>query len=315
MNDAHDRGSELVERALARLVDEEVSRARTDLTSAPLEPESRGRLGALGGVAAALMIGLLVLVAPRLADFATAPGTGATDRPSASSPGANASGLPTLIQGQRVLTPDEAQALIGQSTGEVQVLVGGWLHEAAPMSCPVAGGQWNPCRALPLYRSRSGGPAMFIFGIDRVGRVDLPPKGFAKGIVLSVHTHDAACGEQVCANSPVADAIVWVGDVESASYVEAAEPTAGVDVADAVAAARTLLPSTEAWNLVATNAGAFGNLVPQGGDIEGDRWVWAVAFESTSTGGTRTAVVYVDYANGMPLEADVVGPPSSTDGS
>jgi hypothetical protein len=91
-------------------------------------------------------------------------------------------------------------------------------------------------------------------------------------------------------------------------------------VSDAETAARTLLPRCASWGLTAISAGLFGDFVPVGGDLAADRWVWAVMFESSPAQngtaspadtevcplGLRRAVVFVDYVDGMPLEADVV---------
>jgi len=321
------RGDDLLRSALEHLYDHEVARARDDLALAPLAAETRSHLAVSAGSIAAvvLIIGLVVLVAPRLAYLMTnGVGTGTGPTPSGSTlptpSGTEPSGLPGAIQGQRVLTPDEAESLVAQSSEGVQFLVGGWLHAAASMSCPVGSDPWQPCHALPLYAARSGGRAMFVYGIERIGPVDLPPVGSVTAIVLSVHTYDAACDKQACLALPVVDATVWVGAQMTASYVAPAQPSPGVDATQAETAARTLVPRCETWSHTGTSAGTFGDLVPAGGDLAGDRWVWAVTFESSSPhngaaspsgtevcpAGLQRAVVYVDYVNGMPLEADVV---------
>ncbi len=331
MTGTRNRDDDLLEGALARLYDEEVARARDDLALSPLKAGPRIQLGVSAGsiVAVAVVIGLVVLVAPRLGYLVpNGAGGGPTATPiEPSSPtvsGTNPGRVPGSIQGQRVLTPDEAEALIARSGEGIQLLVGGWLHAAAPMSCPVGADEWQPCHALPLYGARSGGRAMFLYGIDQVGPVSLPPAGSAKGIVLSVHTRDPACDKQACETLPVVEAIIWIGPLESATYVEPAHPSSSVAATDAVAAARTLLPQCYFWQLLTTTAGAFGDLVVADGDVEADRWVWAVTFATSSTeSGTASpsgtdacpskaqrAVVYVDYVDGMPLEADVISVPS-----
>lgn len=324
MNGTRSREGVRIEDALGRMYEDDVARARYDLAVEPLQPRTGSRLdisiGSVVGVV--LVIGLLVILGPRPSPTTNGGGTGSastTAESASSAPSAtNRTGLPVSVQDQSVLTSDEAQALIIRSNEAVELLVGGWLHEAAATSCPVGADPWQPCRALPLYGARSGGRAIFVYGVDRISPIDLPPAGSVKGLVLRVHTHDEACDKQGCEALPVAETIVWTGELEPASYVEPAQPAAGIDASDASAAARTLLPECESWNQVATSAGAFADLAPVG-DIAGDRWVWAITFESasaaTDTGGSsatelcppgaQRAVVYVDYISGMPLEADI----------
>jgi hypothetical protein len=313
---------DLLERKLGALYDDDVVRARQDLAARPLSTPAHARTDVSFGplLAAVLVIGALAVIAPRLAGTEGS-GTGPSSVPATPTSPTGVVGLPVRVGTTVVLRPVDAQVALGQTTAPVRLLVSGWLHADTPISCPLLAGDWNPCRALPVYWAPVGGQAMFVYGLAALGPLALPASGSVQGIVLRVHNLDGTCKDASCASLAVADDVVWLGAAEPAAGPAASRPDSSADAATAVASARTLLPDA-GWALLSSSSGPYGQFVATPGDIAADRWVWVVTFEPgegavCATGaesiqvcppGTR-ANVFVDFVDGMPIEADITSGP------
>jgi len=225
-------------------------------------------------------------------------------------------GLPLFIDGQQVLTGDLARATIQGVRDSRSILIGGWLHPLQLMSCPAmrTPDRWNPCFAKRLYPSPFAGPeALGIFpGLNPPGLPDLPA-GTVQAVVVRVHTHDAACpADQGCETYPVLEAVVWQGGLVPTPTPTNSAPPGGVTLpAAAVEAANRVAGGNGGSSLVVTAvaAGPYAIVGPAGGDVAGDRWVWAVTLTGIFTApdcppgavcpaSLSSVLIVLDYVDG-----------------
>jgi hypothetical protein len=287
----------------------------------------RGRVaGRTGGalatvlVAAVLLAGLVVLGGGRgrpdrssLADATGSPVTASPTEPTSTPTTAIVDGLPESIDGQAVLRGDAAARALKASTDDSPMLIGGWLKAARLLSCPMVlrPDPWNPCSATRLDPSPYDGP----LGLAVYRGADEPawpivPDGDVQPIVLRVHTHDPRCAlGDACASVPVLEAIAWTAAATPIPAPTSSPPPTSFSELDAIEAAiRVGAQSSSDSTVVGAVRGHYAAVGPGGGDVAGDRWVWAVtlagSFRAPDCSGTacpaRTAedLVVLDYVTG-----------------
>jgi hypothetical protein len=197
-------------------------------------------------------------------------------------------GLPLFIDGEQVLVGDLARVTVQGVRDGRSFLVGGWVHAPQVRSCPamLSPDPWNACAATRLFPSPFDGPEAI--GIYRgLSGPSLPtiPDGSVQPVVLRVHTHDAACTTgAACTELAVLDAVVWQGGLVPTPTPTNSAPPGGVTLpAAAVEAANRVVGGNGGSSLVVTAvvAGPYAIVGPAGGDVAGDRWVWAVTLTGT----------------------------------
>ena len=212
----------------------EVDRAERDLATSNLRtsPQPRGRR--ISRLALAGLLVALVVVAVALRPYAPSDlGKGPDRSPATTSAPADQTvygidGIPTMLEGQKVLTPEEAAAHARIETTDRPFLVGGWYRSwATGFGCLPDSGTYNDSRILV----RQDGCAFF--SIDSSDRADGDKeRAFAAiesgaalevnagdrewgPLVARVHVHDRRavdCSERLraeCEAMAVIDEILW----------------------------------------------------------------------------------------------------------
>jgi hypothetical protein len=237
-------------------------------------------------------------------------------------------GLPKAIDGVRILVGAAARAAIQASADSDPILIGGWLHAPVVLFCPMVltPDPFNSCFRGRLYASPFGGSEM-IGLVQLHGGPTLPSLGDdeVQPVVVAVHTHDPACPSPgACALTPVFDAIVWSGRIAPVSAPTSTRPPAGFSEAAAIEAAILVAAehSSTGPTVLSAVAGHYAEVGPGGGDVAGDRWVWAItlggAFPAPDCGSGAaasscravgsTSLVVLDYVDGTFLISTTPAP-------
>ncbi|HEV2005120.1 MAG TPA: hypothetical protein VGQ85_00770 [Candidatus Limnocylindrales bacterium] len=230
-------------------------------------------------------------------------------------------GLPVSIDGQPVLVDDAATRALRDSTDSRPILIGGWLHAPQLYSCPNMRSpySWNPCSAMRLFPSPFDGSVAFgIFrGSAAVGLPEMP-SGNVEPVVVRVHTHDATCSNPDCTQLAALDAIAWEGSPQPTPSPTSTKPPSGMAESAAIEAAIRVGKGQAIGPVTVTSvvAGPYVVVGPAGGDVAGDRWVWAVSLSGNFapldcyTGGGTSCVpsrsselVVLGYLDGTFLSA------------
>jgi len=230
-------------------------------------------------------------------------------------------GLPQFIDGEQVLVGDLARVTVQGVRDGRSILVGGWLHPFQLMSCPaiLSPGPWNACAATRLFPSPFDGPdAIGIYhGLSGPGLPTIPD-GSVQAVVLRVHTHDATCSNPDCTQLAALDAIAWEGSQQPTPSPTSTKPPNGIGEQAAIESAIRVGEGQAIGPVTVTSvlAGPYVVVGPAGGDVAGDRWVWAVSLTGNFappdcyTGGGTSCVpsrsselVVLDYLDGTFLIA------------
>lgn len=229
-------------------------------------------------------------------------------------PGPLVEGVPTSLNGARVLRGQELREAIEASTDATPFLAGGWFQgrtEAPEWFCPYR----RPARPVDrcgngfwLFEHQVGGAPLTIAGGDD----GLLPPGLwwaaDRPVVVSIHTHDPRCTAEDetfgidCPHLPVLSAVAWLGPVAtmtpSPTPVGTSPPTT-ISRDDAVAIARSHATGSS-LTVRSVEAARFSAVLPGEVPIEGDPWVWAVVFEG---GPDKTQLIVIDYVSGAFMES------------
>jgi hypothetical protein len=330
-NDASD--GELEARLAARF-QVDVERARTDLAETrPMQRRNSSSapsaglivLAAVALLAATLLGGSLLgghgltaeeatvaptaLAAPETS-LPTPPSVSATDLPTPSP--RLVDGLPVELGGVAVVRGQVALDAIHDSAPGDQLLVGGWLADPRPLSCPgqEIGAWWNQCDAAQIHDSAFSGPTMFLYLGPAPVTIPRVATGQTGAIVLAVHTHDKTCpASGDCAALPVVDEIVWFGGVVPMPTGFPGAPSKGLSRDRAISIAEGYAKAQAQGSIkveVATSA-PYGSVQPEGSEVSADRWVWTIVFSGSfpapgcDTSGCAAAnslLVILDYVSG-----------------
>jgi hypothetical protein len=220
-------------------------------------------------------------------------------------------GIPVAVEGQPVLVGQAANTALRDATVNTPMLIGGWLHPFQWMSCPAvllrSPSPWNPCDATRLFPSPFDGPeAIGIYrGLSGAGLPTIPDGG-VQAVVLRVHTHDPACATGAeCKGLPVLETVVWQGGLEPTPMPTSSAPPAGLTLPAAVGAATRVAGANHGTRLVTTAAvaGPYAIVGPTGGDVAGDRWVWAITvvgrFPPVSCSTEPTTLCLTDFMSSL----------------
>jgi hypothetical protein len=219
----------------------EVSRAERDLASSKVRPARVRRRRPIPGLALAGLLVALVFVALAVRP-SVAPDTGKGPVRSPTSGPVNSSvpvpssariafgpdGIPTMLDGQKVLTPEEAAAHARSETTDRPFLVGGWYRSwATGFGCPLDSGTYTDSRILMRQdgcaffsidsRDRGGtDSAVALAAIEAGMALEVNAGGREWGpLVARVHIHDRRavdCPERSraeCEAMAVIEAILW----------------------------------------------------------------------------------------------------------
>jgi hypothetical protein len=236
-------------------------------------------------------------------------------------------GIPVAIQGQPVLVGQAASNALRAAADNTPVLIGGWLHPAQVMSCPVmlSPSPWNPCAATRLFPSPFAGPeAMGIFRGPSGPGLPTIPDGSVQAVVLRVHSHDPACKTGAeCIGLPVLDAVVWSSPVQPIAAPTSTRPPTGMAESAAIEAAIRVASGQTASGItvIAVQSGPYAIVGPGDSGFPGDSWAWAITVgaifdppdcytgASAVCSPTRSSeLVVFDYVTGAFVIADSPAP-------
>jgi hypothetical protein len=232
-------------------------------------------------------------------------------------------GIPVSIDGEPVLTIDQAITADAISVDAGSILIGGWLH-GERFACWAQTSPWDGCAALFLYAGPLERASMSVFHTASRPAIPKVPLGQAAAVVIEAHTHDPWCdtSRYDCLLLPVIDSVVWVGGSETPSLEPGVTPPPGGtsrDTAGSVAADFLATNGAEAVSLRSASAERYGETGVGGAAIEPDRWVWVLVFDGSfrafgcetsppCPSPAKSALVVIDYLRGTLIEGVIPAP-------
>jgi hypothetical protein len=191
------------------------------------------------------------------------------------------------------------------STDATPIYISGWLIDAERTICygVVLG---DGCTDFVLHPAPGGGEPMVIYRPVSFTIPDVTPL-YARRVVVRVHTHDAACHDAECAQTPVLDGLVEVDDQQAIVLPDPASAPVGISRESAIRAAlNTTGGSTQGQLVVSAHLGIVGTNAPNWPDVDATRYAWDVELRPSSIVDTPHGMrVFVDNETGDVLDETV----------